>query len=171
MERFIRSLSDESIPILCKDVYRRFFEQAPTGQNYFKQSVTRLFFIASKVMEMCMEIYQRPRELMEDISALGLRHVGYAVPTELFMPFVEAWSQAIQQLNVEPKTSSSIRWALTLISKCLMRTILEGSTLVMKAINTNSASKFRKAIAVTSRKKREQELLKVTAAGHEHFIV
>ena len=48
MERFIRSLSDESIPILCKDVYRRFFEQAPTGQNYFKQSVTRLFFIASK---------------------------------------------------------------------------------------------------------------------------
>ena len=37
-----------------------------------------------------MEIYKRPRELMEDISALGLRHVGYGIPTELFMPFVEA---------------------------------------------------------------------------------
>ena len=41
-------------------------------------------------MEMCMEIYKRPREVMEDISALGLRHVGYGIPTELFMPFVEA---------------------------------------------------------------------------------
>lgn len=37
-----------------------------------------------------MEIYKRPRELMEEISALGLRHVGYGIPTELFMPFVEA---------------------------------------------------------------------------------
>ena len=43
-----------------------------------------------QVMEMCLEIYKRPRELMEDISAIGLRHVGYGIPTELFMPFVEA---------------------------------------------------------------------------------
>eukprot|EP00434_Breviolum_minutum_P002803 symbB.v1.2.002464.t1/scaffold99.1/size346285/20 len=162
VERFIRNLSEEMIPVLCRDVYKRFFEQAPSGQNYFKQSTTRLYFIASKVMEMCMEIYQRPRELMEDISALGLRHVGYGVPTELFMPFVEAWSQSIYAMNVDEKTATSLRWSLTLISKSLVRTILEGSTLVMKAINTNSAQKFQKAISVTARKSREQELLKVT---------
>lgn len=162
VDRFIRNLSEESIPRLCRDVYRRFFEQAPTGQNYFKQSTTRLYFIASKVMEMCMEIYKRPRELMEEISALGLRHVGYGIPTELFMPFVEAWSQSIYAMNVDEKTAASIRWSLTLISKSLIRTIVEGSTLVMKAINTNSALKFHKAISVTSRKKREQELLRVT---------
>lgn len=162
VDRFIRNLSEESIPRLCRDVYKRFFEQAPSGQNYFKQSTTRLYFIASKVMEMCMEIYKRPRELMEDISALGLRHVGYGIPTELFMPFVEAWSQAIYAMNVDEKTAASIRWSLTLISKSLIRTIVEGSTLVMKAINTNSALKFHKAISVTSRKKREQELLRVT---------
>ena len=34
--------------MLCRDVYRRFFEQVPSGQNYFKQSITRLYFIASK---------------------------------------------------------------------------------------------------------------------------
>ena len=49
---------------------------------------------------MCMEIYQRPRELMEDISALGLRHVGYGVPTELFMPFVEAGVRRSQVIQV-----------------------------------------------------------------------
>ena len=48
VDRFIRNLSEESIPRLCRDVYRRFFEQAPSGQNYFKQSTTRLYFIASK---------------------------------------------------------------------------------------------------------------------------
>eukprot|EP00435_Cladocopium_sp_Y103_P070987 s205_g36.t1 len=162
VDRFIRNLSEESIPRLCRDVYKRFFEQAPSGQNYFKQSTTRLYFIASKVMEMCLEIYKRPRELMEDISALGLRHVGYGIPTELFMPFVEAWSQSIYAMNVDEKTAAAIRWSLTLISKSLIRTIVEGSTLVMKAINTNSALKFHKAIAVTSRKNREQELLRVT---------
>eukprot|EP00913_Durusdinium_trenchii_P029182 g27357.t1 len=64
-------------------------------QNYFKQSTTRLYFIAGKVLELCMEIYQRPRDMVEDISALGLRHVGYGILTEHFPPFVEAWSQAI----------------------------------------------------------------------------
>ena len=64
--------------------------------------------LLAKVMEMCMEIYQRPRELMEDISALGLRHVGYGVPTELFMPFVEACrvrrsQQVIQVTKVDVK--------------------------------------------------------------------
>ena len=48
VERFIRNLSEEMIPVLCRDVYKRFFEQAPSGQNYFKQSTTRLYFIASK---------------------------------------------------------------------------------------------------------------------------
>ena len=46
-----------------------------------------------------MEIYKRPRELMEEISALGLRHVGYGIPTELFMPFVEAGN--IKLITVE----------------------------------------------------------------------
>lgn len=40
-----------------------------------------------------MEIYQRPRDMVEDISALGLRHVGYGILTEHFSPFVEAEKQ------------------------------------------------------------------------------
>ena len=31
---------------------------------------------------------------MEDLSALGLRHVGYGIPTELFGPFVSAAIEA-----------------------------------------------------------------------------
>ncbi|CAJ1405669.1 unnamed protein product [Effrenium voratum] len=162
VDRFIKSLDDQSIAKLCRDVYKRFFEQAPSGQNFFKQSTTRLYFIAGKVLEMSLDIYLKPREMIEEISALGLRHVGYGMPTELFPPFIEAWSQSIQSMQVDARAVSSLRWSLTLISKCLVRTILEGSTIVMKAINTNSAKRFRKAISIASRQSREQELLKIT---------
>ena len=29
-------------------------------------------------------------QLIDDLSALGLRHVGYGVPTEMFAPFAPA---------------------------------------------------------------------------------
>lgn len=35
--------------------------------------------------------FQDPCATVDEIAALGLRHVGYAVPIELFEPFVEGW--------------------------------------------------------------------------------
>jgi len=49
-----------------------------------------------------------------------------------------------------------------LISKILVRTIMEGSTIVMKAINTNNAKALQKAIAVSPRGKRALELLNIS---------
>eukprot|EP00439_Symbiodinium_sp_Y106_P016127 s5481_g2.t1 len=161
-DRFIRHLTDDVVTQMRKDVYKVFFGQAPKGQDYFKQSSTRLNFIADKVLEMSLEMYKRPRRMVEEISALGLRHVGYGIPTELFAPFIEAWSQVLQMMLVEEKAASSVRWSLTLISKILVRTILEGSTIVMKAINTNSAKRFRKAIAISGRSQRAMEMLRIT---------
>ena len=43
-----------------------------------------------------------------------------------------------------------------------MRTILEGSSIVMKAINTNPEKAMVKAISVSSRGKRAMELLNIT---------
>ena len=34
----------------CQEFFTAFFEIAPVGQNYFKQSLTRLLFIADKVL-------------------------------------------------------------------------------------------------------------------------
>ena len=60
---------------------RVFFTAAPAGQDYFKQSNTYLHFIADRVIEMTLEIYQSPVKMVDDVSALGLRHVGSAIPT------------------------------------------------------------------------------------------
>ena len=44
---------------------------------------------------MTLEIYHDPVMMVDDFSTLGLRHVGFAVPTELFGPFVSACVEAL----------------------------------------------------------------------------
>ena len=101
----------------------------------FKQSTTRLYFIADRILEMTLAIFKDPVSMCEDISALGLRHVGYAPPTELFGPFVSACIQVVREMTGDDKLEAAFGWSLGLISRMLVRTILEGSTIVMKAIN------------------------------------
>ncbi|CAE6962466.1 unnamed protein product [Symbiodinium natans] len=159
--RFILSLSESSILFLRQELYRRFFAVAPAGQDHFKQSTTRLYFIADKIIEMTIEIFRSPRQMVVDISALGLRHVGYEVPTELFAPFVSAAVDVVRGMTTDEVAEAAFRWSLTLVSKILVRTVLEGSTIVMRAINTNQEKALRKAIAVAPRGRRATELLEI----------
>ncbi|CAE7832533.1 unnamed protein product, partial [Symbiodinium microadriaticum] len=159
--RFILSLSETSILFLRQELYRRFFAVAPAGQDHFKQSTTRLYFIADKIIEMTVEIFRSPRQMVVDISALGLRHVGYEVPTELFAPFVSAAVDVVRGMTTDDVAEAAFRWSLTLVSKILVRTVLEGSTIVMRAINTNQEKALRKAIAVAPRGRRATELLEI----------
>ena len=43
---------------------------------------------------MSTELYSALVKLVDDVSALGLRHVGYNIPTDFFGPFV---SCAVEQ--------------------------------------------------------------------------
>eukprot|EP00441_Pelagodinium_beii_P020751 CAMPEP_0197657622 /NCGR_PEP_ID=MMETSP1338-20131121/44744_1 /TAXON_ID=43686 ORGANISM="Pelagodinium beii, Strain RCC1491" /NCGR_SAMPLE_ID=MMETSP1338 /ASSEMBLY_ACC=CAM_ASM_000754 /LENGTH=1138 /DNA_ID=CAMNT_0043234037 /DNA_START=86 /DNA_END=3499 /DNA_ORIENTATION=+ len=162
LERLIMSLTEDAVNYLRREVYKRFFALAPAGQDYFKQSTTRLYWIADKIVEMTLEIYRDPKKMVEDISALGLRHVGYAIPTEFFAPFVSGAVEVVRSMTTDDNAEDAFRWSLTLISKILVRTILEGSTIVMKAINTNNEKSLRKAISVAPRGKRSLELLNIT---------
>merc|ERR1719230_2308137 len=59
----------------------------------------------------------------------------------------------------DEKTIESFRWSLGLIGKMLVRTITEGSTIVMKAINANSTKMLKKAIGCAPRGERSAWLL------------
>eukprot|EP00439_Symbiodinium_sp_Y106_P069927 s448_g12.t1 len=126
-----------------------------------KQSSTRMYYIADKIMEMTMDIYESTRHVVDDISGLGLRHVGYGVPTEYFPPMVQAYCEAIEKLCPDRFGPEAFQWSLSLITKILTRVILEGSTVVMKAINTNQESAVRQAVAVAPRGRRAMEVLNV----------
>merc|ERR1712232_528105 len=155
----LQSLDENQKFEIRKDIYNRFFAAAPAGQDFFKQSNTYLHFIADRIIEMTLEIYQNPVKMVDDVSALGLRHVGYAIPTEFFGPFVSACVEVLMTRTSDETTVESFRWSLGLTSKMLVRTITEGSTIVMKAINANSQKLIRKAIGCAPRGERAAWML------------
>ncbi|CAE8616935.1 unnamed protein product [Polarella glacialis] len=59
-ESFIMSLSEDSRNYLRRQVFKSFFALAPAGQDYFKQSSTRLYWITDQVVAMTIEIYKDP---------------------------------------------------------------------------------------------------------------
>jgi len=161
LAKFYASMDETMRYTLRKDIYARFFAVAPAGQDYFKQSNTYLHFIADRILDMTSDIYRDPVKMVDDISALGLRHVGYGIPTELFSPFVTACVEVVVTVTKDETTVEAFRWSLGLISKMLTRTITEGSTLVMKAINQNSMQKLMKALNCAPRGVRAEWMLKV----------
>lgn len=161
LDRLWNGLGKDERSGLRTEVYSKFFGLAPAGQEFFKQSTTRLHWIADRVLAMTLEIYRRPKEMVEEISATGLRHVGYGVPTDLFSPYVSACVMAVKQITHDETVIEAFRWSLSLISRILTRVITEGSTIVMKAINTNSAAQLRKAVACAPRGERAKWVLNI----------
>merc|ERR1740138_1767218 len=161
LEKLWKSLDESQQAYVRREVYSKFFALAPAGQDYFKQSTTRLHFIADRITIMTIEIYNDPKKMVEDISALGLRHVGYGIPTELFGPFVTGCVQVVRSLTDDDMAEEAFRWSLSLISRILTRVINEGSTIVMKAINVNSVKQLKKAVACAPRGRRAMWMLNI----------
>jgi uncharacterized membrane protein YgcG len=101
------------------------------------------------------------------ISGVGLRHVGYAIPVELFPPWVTVWIDRWRNVGATELCTEGFSWALGLVAKMQTRTITEGTTVVMKAININSASAFVRAIAYAPRGERAQWMLLITAGTQD----
>merc|ERR1719401_2307780 len=155
------SLDEGQLGMVRREVYSKFFALAPAGQDYFKQSTTRLHFIADKLVVMVLDMYKEPKRMVEDISALGLRHVGYGIPTDLFGPFVSGCVAVVRNLTEDDMAADAFRWSLSLISRILTRVINEGSTIVMKAINANSGKMLKKAVGCAPRGKRALWMLNI----------
>eukprot|EP00435_Cladocopium_sp_Y103_P060572 s983_g22.t1 len=176
------SLQEEQLEIFRSTIYTDFFTKCAASQDLFKQSQSRLRYIADKVLQSSYDMFHRDKNDMVDyLSALGLRHVGYGVPIDLFGPFCDSCLQVMKPLIDElPKPESTklvwcpadrahqlaerdvpmhlmvegFRWSLGLVSRVLMRTIVEGSTSVMQAIHADDANAMRKALLDAPRAER-----------------
>jgi hypothetical protein len=62
--RFLGSLEEDTKQIIRQEVYVKFFALAPGGQDYFKQSTTRLYFIADKILDMTLDMYKEPTRML-----------------------------------------------------------------------------------------------------------
>ena len=100
------------------------------GRSTSARSNTYMHWITEKILGMVMEIFRDPVKMVDDISALGLRHVGYGIPTEYFGPFVTACVDTFTGQTPDKVAIESLSWSIGLVSKMLIRTITEGSTCV-----------------------------------------
>eukprot|EP00929_Paragymnodinium_shiwhaense_P020516 TRINITY_DN13656_c0_g3_i1.p1 TRINITY_DN13656_c0_g3~~TRINITY_DN13656_c0_g3_i1.p1 ORF type:complete len:1057 (-),score=288.00 TRINITY_DN13656_c0_g3_i1:269-3439(-) len=143
-------------------LYTEFFTTTPAGEDHFKQSAAYLHLVADKVLQMSLDLYKEPVRMVDDLSAIGLRHVGYGIPTELFDPYSQA---ALHSLTVYPDIEdiaiTAFRISMGLVSRIMVRTIIQGSTLVMKAINANSGKQMQKALDIAPRGDRANWMLLV----------
>eukprot|EP00930_Biecheleria_cincta_P001710 TRINITY_DN102820_c0_g1_i1.p1 TRINITY_DN102820_c0_g1~~TRINITY_DN102820_c0_g1_i1.p1 ORF type:complete len:1190 (-),score=140.29 TRINITY_DN102820_c0_g1_i1:71-3640(-) len=158
---FMESMGPKKMYRMRTAIYNSLFTLAPDGQKYFKQSNTRLHFIAERVLLMTTEIFSDPHGMISQISALGLRHVGFGIPVDLFNPFLTAYAQVISSYAKSHEVDEAFQWSLMLISKILTRTITEGSTPVMTAIHANSGQFLAKALTAAPRGKRATQLLHI----------
>eukprot|EP00927_Polykrikos_kofoidii_P058435 TRINITY_DN5294_c1_g1_i1.p1 TRINITY_DN5294_c1_g1~~TRINITY_DN5294_c1_g1_i1.p1 ORF type:complete len:1098 (-),score=168.07 TRINITY_DN5294_c1_g1_i1:130-3180(-) len=160
---------DESIGHqIRRDIFVRFFKVAPAGQNFFKQSTTYLNLVATKVIGMIADVFTRPNWLVDELSAVGLRHVGYGVPVEFMPPFASVYVEVLQGVTTDQVCVDGIRWSMALIAKTMTRAITEGSTVVMKAISANTIRDMKKAVSVAPRAERARWLLLVEV-GTQHI--
>jgi len=161
LTKLFNELDDRDQEYMRREVYVKFFALAPAGQDHFKQSATRLHFLSGKVMSMTLDMYTQPKVMIDNLSAIGLRHVGYGVPTDLFGPYVTACVQVVREVTTEDIAEESFRWSLSLMSRVLNRVVGEGSTIVMKAINVNSGKQLKKAVGCAPRGKRALWMLNI----------
>eukprot|EP00929_Paragymnodinium_shiwhaense_P110893 TRINITY_DN781_c1_g1_i5.p1 TRINITY_DN781_c1_g1~~TRINITY_DN781_c1_g1_i5.p1 ORF type:complete len:787 (-),score=162.72 TRINITY_DN781_c1_g1_i5:522-2612(-) len=142
-----------------QDCYVRFFEASAEGESFFKQNMSYLHLVLGKVLGYCLQCYQDPITFCDEMSAVGLRHVGYGIPIELLIPYSEISVSVMRDLGVDEVALQSYEWSLTLISRMMGRIISEGSTIVMKAVNINSPNNVRIAIACATRGERASWML------------
>lgn len=166
LDRLSQILDDTKRATLCQELYVKYFVLAPAGEDFFKQSTTRLHFIAASGIGLVFKLNKEPQGTVEEISAIGLRHVGYGVPTELFSPFVTAFAAALRTIVEDDAVLDAFRWSLSLISRILVRMVTEGSTAVTKAINANSVEKLRRALRSAPRGERTRWVLSIQVGSH-----
>jgi len=152
---------------LRQDIYARFFASTPQGEAYFKQNVTYLHLLVTKVIGLQLRMFADPVGCVDEISGIGLRHVGYGIPTELFQPFIIVICGVVRDLGADEVTLKAYTWVLNLVGQMQTRTITEGSTIVMKAINVNSPKAVKAAINCAARGVRAEWMLLITVGTRD----
>eukprot|EP00929_Paragymnodinium_shiwhaense_P020518 TRINITY_DN13656_c1_g1_i1.p1 TRINITY_DN13656_c1_g1~~TRINITY_DN13656_c1_g1_i1.p1 ORF type:complete len:1087 (+),score=224.95 TRINITY_DN13656_c1_g1_i1:109-3369(+) len=165
--RMVESIDEASGFQMRSDLYERFFALSPAGEAHFKQNVTYLHLLVTKIIVLTISMFKEPAMAVDEISAVGLRHVGYGIPTELFQPYADTMTGVFRDMGSETTAVTGFSWALSLVAQMMERTIMEGSTIVMKAINMNSPKALLSAISCAARGERAQWMLLITVGTRD----
>ena len=118
-------------------MYVSFFTIASAGQDNFKQSTTRLYYVADKIVAMILDMHK----ILSVWWRISLRPAWGMCATaspHTSMVFVTGCAEVVLKLTKDDDAVDAFKWSLGLVSGMLTRVINEASPTVMKAISTNS---------------------------------
>ena len=161
LRSFLSRLDDETLDEFKLEVFETFFATCEQSQLFLRAANKRLMYIMGRILTIMADVYTKTHDAVIAISALGLLHAGHGVPEDLVRPFVSACMDVIKKHCPDESLHQGIWWTLDLIGRIFIRTLAEGSTPVMLAINRNSATALQKAVASSPRGERELLLLRV----------
>mmetsp|Transcript_47688 Transcript_47688/g.107055 ORF Transcript_47688/g.107055 Transcript_47688/m.107055 type:complete len:1117 (+) Transcript_47688:100-3450(+) len=161
LRTFLSRLDEETLADFKLEVFETFFANSEQSQLFLRAANKRLMYIMGRILTIMADVYTKTHDAVIAISALGLLHAGHGVPEDLVRPFVASCMDVIKRHCPDQSLHQGIWWTLDLIGRIFIRTLAEGSTPVMLAINKNSAKELQKAVASSPRGERELLLLKV----------
>ena len=161
LRSFLSRLDEDTLAVFKLEVFETFFANCEQSQLFLRAANKRLMYIMGRILTIMADVYTKTHDAVIAISALGLLHAGHGVPEDLVRPFVSSTMDTIKKHCPEQSLHQGIWWTLDLIGRIFIRTLSEGSTPVMLAINRNSASAIQKAVSSSPRGERELLLLRV----------
>ena len=161
LRTFLSRLDEETLGVFKLEVFETFFANCEQSQLFLRAANKRLMYIMGRILTIMADVYTKTHDAVIAISALGLLHAGHGVPEDLVRPFVASTMDVIKNHCPDQSLHQGIWWTLDLIGRIFIRTLAEGSTPVMLAINQNSAKALQKAVASSPRGERELLLLRV----------
>ncbi|CAK9004974.1 unnamed protein product [Durusdinium trenchii] len=122
-------LGEGEMDFFRNNLYSDFLAKCPASQEIFKQSQTRLHYIADRVLQSSYEMFHTPKdEMVDDLSGLGLRHVGYGVPIELFAPFTDSCVAVVKDVVANMAKEANLAASTTPTKKISSSTITGGDS-------------------------------------------
>ncbi|CAE7874890.1 unnamed protein product [Symbiodinium necroappetens] len=161
LRTFLARMDEETLADFKLKVFDTFFATTEESQLYLRAANKRLMYIMGRILTIMSDIYTKTHQAVIALSALGLLHAGHGVPEDLVRPFVQAFMGGIKQNCPDESLHDGLWWTLDLIGRIFIRTLAEGSTPVIIAINRNTSKAMKTAVANYPRGEREVILLKV----------
>ncbi|CAE7390341.1 unnamed protein product [Symbiodinium natans] len=161
LRTFLSRLDEDALATFKLQVFDTFFSTCEESQLYLRAANKRLQYIMGRVLNIMSDIYTKTHKAVIAISALGLLHAGHGVPEDLVRPFVEAFMTSIKEAVPDTTIHDGLWWTLDLIGRIFIRTLAEGSTPVIIAINKNNTKVLNTAVSNAPRGQRDVVLLRV----------
>ena len=161
LRTFLSRLDEDALATFKLQVFDTFFSTCEESQLYLRAANKRLQYIMGRVLNIMSDIYTRTHKAVIAISALGLLHAGHGIPEDLVRPFVQAFMTSIKEAVPDTSIHDGLWWTLDLIGRIFIRTLAEGSTPVIIAINKNNTKVLNTAVSNAPRGQRDVVLLRV----------